>query len=256
MRNRYLNLTLMFAGILGLSVAGCAPADQAPEMDTPDLGGVWRLGGYRGISEESPPMTPAGQAMFDNNRPSYGARAIPPALGNDPTGTCTPLGLVRMLVYPRPMEFVQLPGRIVQLWEWTYYRRDIWIDGRELPEDPAPRWFGYSVGRWEGDTLVVESNGHDARTWVDQYGYPQTEGMRLEERWRRVGDNAMELTLTLFDPEIYTEPWMSDTRTLELLPTEDYPVSELRPDICAPVDEFDFNQRIRDPAGGLTGAQP
>lgn len=217
-----------------------------------DISGVWRFLGYRSISDTAPPMTPAGQARFDANMPSYGYRAVPPAIGNDPTGDCTPLGLARMLVYPRPMELIQLDDRVLQLWEWQYFRREIWTDGRELSANPDPRWFGYSVGRWEADAFVVESNGHDPRAWVDQYGYPQSERMRLEERWRRLDEKNLELTITLTDPESYTEPWMSGPRRLERLPTEDYPVAELRQDICAPIDENYFNEIIRNPAGGVT----
>ena len=250
MQNRTARLMAFLAGIMVFSLVGYAQTKPVTDP-SPNISGVWRILGYRGISEEPPPMTPEGQAQFDANMPSYGERQVPPAIGNDPTGDCTPLGLVRMLVYPRPMELVQLEDRVLQLWEWQYYRREIWTDGRALPENPDPRWFGYSVGRWEGDTLVVESNGHDARAWLDQYGYPHSENMRLEERWRRADENTMELTMALTDPEIYTEPWMSETRTLELLPTEDYPVAELREDVCAPIDENYFNEIIRNPAGGI-----
>jgi hypothetical protein len=147
------------------------------------LNGVWSTGGLRSLTAEPPPMTSTGKAEFDANKPSYGPRAIPPALGNDPAGRCDPLGLVRSLFAFRPMEFVQTPNRILQIFEWNRVLREIWIDGRKLPEDPDPRWYGYSVGRWEGDTLVVDSIGFDDRTWLDQFGHPFSKSMRLEERW-------------------------------------------------------------------------
>ena len=83
------------------------------------------------------------------------------------------------------------------------------MDGRTLPalEDTYPKWNGYSVGRREGDTLVVDSVGFDERTWLDKFGYPHSEEMRLEERYRRIDANTLELTMTVFDPVAYTEPF-------------------------------------------------
>src|SRR4030095_4432897 len=165
---------------------------------TPDLSGIWSFSGLRTLSNQTPPMTAAGQARFDSNKPSYGTRAMPAALGNDPAGRCDPLGLVRLMFFPRPMEIIQVPGRVLQFFEWNHMWRTIWTDGRKLPEDPYPRWFGYSVGKWEGDTFIVQSNGFDDRTWLDQFGNPYSDEMRLEERWRRVGER-LELTLTVTD---------------------------------------------------------
>ena len=213
---------------------------------TPDLSGVWSFGGLRTLSNQTPPMTPAGQAKFNANKPSYGTRAIPPALGNDPAGRCDPLGLVRLMLFPRPMEIVQLPGRVLQFFEWNHMWRTIWTDGRKLPEDPDPRWFGYSVGKWDGDTLVVESSGFDDRTWLDQFGNPYSDEMHLVERWRRMGD-ALELTMTLTDPKTYTTPWVGEKKVFKLQPKE-----EIREEICVPSIEAEFNRRTRDPAAGIT----
>jgi hypothetical protein len=211
----------------------------------PNLSGVWSFSGLRALSNETPRMTPAGQAKFNANKPSYGPRAIPPALGNDPSGKCDPLGLVRLMLFPRPMEIIQVPGRVLQFFEWNHMWRTIWIDGRKLPEDPDPRWFGYSVGRWEEDTLVVQSEGFDNRTWLDQFGNPFSDEMRLEERWRRVGD-TLELSMTLTDPKTYTSPWISEKKVFKLQPKE-----EIREEICVPSVEEEFNRRTRDPAAGV-----
>jgi len=216
-----------------------------------DLNGVWnRGGGLRTLSGTPPPMTPAGQAEYDANKPSYNLaskpRAVPPALGNDPAGSCDPLGLVRSLFAFRPVELVVTSNRVFQFFEWNHMWRTIWTDGRKLPEDPDPKWFGYSVGRWEGDTLVVESIGLDDRTWLDQYGHPFSEAMRVQERWRRV-NNTLELNMTVTDPQTYTRPWVSDKIIWTLRPNE-----EIREEICAPLDETYFNERVRNPAGGKT----
>jgi hypothetical protein len=255
-----------------------------------ELGGVWSRngGGFggggtcrdcgdRGYSAEWPMFTPAGQAAFDKNVPSYGRakdsddakahpeehigrrRAQPPALGNDLYGTCNPQGVPRALLYPDPVEFHQLPDRILQHFEWHYELRTIWMDGRKLPASvDLPRWWGYSVGRWEGDTLVVESVGHEDRTWVDYFGYPHSDAMRLEERYRRTSADTLELNMTITDSKYYTKPWKSETKRFHLLPKDFIKTPEgwagLLEDICAPVDEFDFNRTVRDPAG--TGKPP
>ena len=95
-------------------------------------------------------------------------RAVPPANDTDPASHCNPEGLTRALLYPDPIEFIQLPDRILQHFQWRYYIRTIWLDGRPPFKDPDQlRWWGYSTGHWEGDTLVVESDGVDPRHgWI------------------------------------------------------------------------------------------
>src|SRR5438876_6649365 len=116
-------------------------------------------------------------------------------------------------------EIVQLPDRVVQFWEWTNVWRTIWTDGRQLPKDPDPRWYGYSVGKWEDDyTFVVQSNGTDERTWLDNAGSPHSNELRVEERYRRVNMNTLELTVTIDDPKAYTKPWVARNKlTMRLM---------------------------------------
>ena len=100
--------------------------------------------------------------------------------------------------------------------------RVIWTDGRELPADPDPRWYGYSVGRWEDDyTFVAETVGMDERTWLDNAGNPHSADMRVEERYHRVNQNTLELTVTIDDPTAYTRPWVPrNSLPLRLLPAD------------------------------------
>jgi hypothetical protein len=163
------------------------------------------------------PFTPAGREAFEANEPGYGPRRA--MQRNDPMGRCEPLGLVRNLVTEivaphATFEIVQTPTRIVQIFEYRHDWREIWLDGRTLPagDDLYPKWNGFSVGRWQGDELVVESAGFDARTWLDKLGYPHTENMRVEERYKRVDAETLELVVTVTDPEFYTEPWRSDVK--------------------------------------------
>jgi hypothetical protein len=96
--------------------------------------------------------------------------------------------------------------------QWHHHFRVVWTDGRSLPktDDLEPKWNGYSVGHWDGDTFVVESIGFDLRIWLDHNGYPHTENMRLEERYRRVDANTLELQMTITDP--VTKPFKSDVK--------------------------------------------
>ena len=266
------------------------PANSNKPYDKHDLSGIWTRngtpGGYggggtcancgdRGFSNEVPPFTPLGQNMFEANTPSYGRnlgspdanahpeeaigrrRAVPPANGTDPYQTCNPEGVTRALIYPDPVEFNVLPDKIMQQFEWTYVTRTIWTDGRKLPDDPDQlRWWGYSTSHWEGDTFVVNSNGFDERTWVDHFGYPHSTDLKLEERYRRTAYDAMELTMTIVDPKIYTRPWTSQLKRFRLLPKNGIKTIDgwggLMEDLCAPADEVEsFNKRVRDPAGGI-----
>jgi hypothetical protein len=162
------------------------------------------------------------------------------------------------LIYPDPVEFIQLPDRIYQHFEWGYGIRTIWLDGRKLADDPDfLRWWGFSTSHWEGNVLVVESNGFDPRTWVDHFGYPHTDQMRLQERYHRTNYNTVELSMTITDPQVYTKPWVSQTKKFHLLPKDGIKTVDgwtgLLEDVCAPADEVDqFDKRVRDPAGGVT----
>ena len=251
---RYLYIGLILAVMAALIFPMVTVAQAAQQSGPASLNGVWnQFGGGRALTNKAPAMTPEGQARFNANKPSYGDRAIPPAQGNDPVGNCDPLGLVRLVLFPRPFAFVVLPDRVVQFFEWAHVWRDIWTDGRKLPEDADSRWYGYSVGRWEGDTLIVESGGFDDRTWLDQFGNPFSTEMRLEERYRRVGD-TVELNMKLTDPKIYTTPWVSDKKVSRMASKASLTFDGwygLREELCVPSVENAFNARVRNPAGGV-----
>ena len=219
-----------------------------------DLTGVWvRAGGFSGQpmsqwSSRELPFTPAGRQAFDANIPGKGPRQTMPALGNDPLGQANPPGLYRTLVYPRPIEIVQLPDRVIQLFEWGKHWRTIWTDGRDAGDAlvAGPYWYGYSIGEWQGDTLVVKTAGLDGRAWLDEWGTPFTDFTEIEERWRRRDAKTLELTITVTDPELYSEPWTSDVMTFEAQ-APDSLSGELLEQIFAPIDEVQFNRDIRDP---------
>ena len=106
---------------------------------------------------------------------------------------------------------------IVIIYEAFTQWRQIFMDGRELPKDPNPSWFGYSVGNWEGDTLVVDSIGFNGKVWLDQVGHPSTDALHVIERFRRVNFGQLEIQVTIDDPKAYTKPWTA-TENVQLRP--------------------------------------
>jgi hypothetical protein len=250
-------LACAFAASLALSrpaLAQTAPksappaASKSQPFDPHDLSGVWDHEG-RIPGDPAPPMTAWGQEKFNATKPSFGPRMVPPAFGNDPIGYCDPQGFPRVgtIENPQPMELIQVPGRLLQFFEWNHVWRTIWTDGRELPKDPDSTWYGYSVGKWEGDTLVVTTVGTDERTWLDQPGYPHSDQLRAEERYRRIDRDTLEYTLTIDDPKTYTKPW----RMVNPMHFKLNPKYELVEIICAPSDEKGFDDAIRNPAAGV-----
>jgi hypothetical protein len=123
------------------------------------------------------------------------------------------------------------------------------MDGRKPPTDAPPRWMGYSVGRWEGDTLVVDTTSLEERTWSDMWGHPHTDEARVEERYHRTGPDTIEYSLKITDPKTYPTPFVSDTKTLQL--NLEKAIDEKLETFCVPSEEQRFNKNIRDPAAGI-----
>jgi len=117
-----------------------------------------------------------------------------------------------------PFKIIQTPGETILLEEEFNQYRQIFTDGRAAPVDPNPAWFGYSIGRWEGDTFVVETTGFGDQSWLDNGGHPHTDALHLTERFRRRNFGSLELDVTVDDPKAYTKPWKSATVHFELLP--------------------------------------
>jgi hypothetical protein len=120
---------------------------------------------------------------------------------DDPVGLWKPPGVLRLLTFPPPRKFLQLPGLFVILSERDVTFRQIFTDGRSLPSDPYPSWNGYSVGRWVDDTLVVETIGLRDGTWLDRTGSPLTDAARITERYRRVSVGLLLIDVTVDDPK-------------------------------------------------------
>ena len=131
---------------------------------------------------------------------------------DNPDSHCLPLGLMQLHTHPYPRKMIQAPGVIVILNEANGGVRQIFTDGRPLPKDAEPWWYGYSTGRWDGGTLVVESAGFRDLGWLDFGGSPLTESGKITERFRRPDYGHLEIEVTVDDPKAYTKPWTVTVR--------------------------------------------
>jgi len=235
---------------LWLAQGGGGRGGRGNAASEADAKGFLKDGGIMTQWGPSSPLTPAGLKAVNANKSGKGPRAVPPVYANDLLGDANPPGLIRALVYNRPFQVIQTPDKVVQLFEWTRVWREIWTD-RQMPKNTDPywgRWYGYSVGKWDGDTFVVETVGLDARGWLDEWGDPFSDQLRLTERWRRPDRDHLEHVHNIDDPATYTRPWTTRPRTFRLQP-KGSSNGEMLEVIFAPVDERNFNEKIRDPAG-------
>jgi len=145
------------------------------------------------------PMRPAAAELFRQNTLKK---------ANSSSARCLPQGLPRTDINSyAPFKIFQMPGVIAVLYEVDNTHRQIYTDGRKLPVDPQPTWGGYSVGRWDGDTLVVDAAGFNDETWLDSGGHPHSDALHIQERFYRRDFGHMDLTVTVDDPKMYTSPF-------------------------------------------------
>lgn len=241
-------------------------ADKQP-VDPHDLSGVWEAPVRVTTGNEVSPMTAWGKEQFEQHKPFNGPRMIPLEESNDPMIKCDPLGFPRNLFYEiRHMKFVQTPSETVQLFQYQAIWREIWTDGRKLPTNigqpggPDPRWYGYSVGHWEGNTFVVETTGVDERSWLDVYGNPHSVEMHVEERYTRQDRGHLRLTVMVDDPRAYTKPFLAQAGLIFRLATKAgvagmvaWSTGELPEQMCVPSEAANYEGLVAAPAAGKTG---
>jgi hypothetical protein len=195
------------------------------------------------------PYTPLGKTAHMANHAAEGEEQVAVGLTNDPVDSCNPLGFPRLDLFSlKAMAIVQTPNYVLWLNEYYNVYRTIWTDGRELPKNPVPRYYGYSVGRWEDDyTFVVETVGLNERTWLDNVGRPHSDQMRVQERFHRPSREILEITVTIDDPKFYTKPWVAANKlTLHLLPA-DFDMGEM---ICSPQEMEEYKKQVANPVAG------
>jgi hypothetical protein len=273
---KILSMAALFAAFWALSLPASAQwpdyptpnvprkANGDPDMEgpvprmangKPDLSGIWQLkrNRRRGGPNEQPSAPPPGtppQATFFNIGAGFpdGLPFQPWArklreermAGNNkdnPDAHCLPLGFTQFHMHPQPRKIIQTPDLIVMLYEANYGVRQIFMDGRPLPEpdEVLPWWYGYSIGHWEGDTLVVQSTGFRDGGWLDVTGSPLTDQGKITERFQRLNYGNMQIDVTIDDPKAYTKPFtvrinhqlMLNTDLFEFICLENEQSSEL-----------------------------
>jgi hypothetical protein len=222
----------------------------------PDLSGIWQFEGNRGLRPPGAPGVIAGSGTLPPAPPPAGGTGLGPRppgpnqffdIGStlkdglpftpwavalrkerkennnkdNPDAHCLPLGLMQLHTHPQPRKIIQMPGLIVILYEAQGGVRQIFMDGRALPNNDAePWWYGYSIGHWDGDTLVVETTGFRDDVWLDVEGSPLTGTGKMTERFRRVNFGHLEMEITVEDPKAYTKPWTVKINQRLLLNTD------------------------------------
>jgi len=243
MRSGFVKFVFAFAGLAAMAAA----------QQKPDLSGVWTAKNtpgarYRGwgFMAEEPPMTPWALEKFKLTKPSFGPRSFKDS--NDPVNPttvnatgCFPPGVPRIYLQPFPMEIIQQANRVLIIYEFDHLIRQVWMDGRAHLKDLPGTWMGDSIGKWEGDTLVVDTTGFNDKTWVDGAGHPHSEDLHVVERLKKTDAKTLQIDILMDDPMAYTKPWGG---RLDYTLRSDWNISEL---IC--VDNVNFDQFLKNEEG-------
>ena len=223
-----------------------APTPRTPD-GKPDLSGIWMRfrgegGGAAGTPIPAPPGTPPVATFFNIGAGFPDGLPFQPWAAelrktrdaanskDNPDAHCLPMGHMQFHLHPQPRRMIQTPGLITIIYEANYGLRYIYTDGRPLPPNSAPQpfWYGYSVVKWDGDALVVETNNLRDDGWLDVRGSPLTDQAKISERFRRVNFGKLEIDITIDDPKAYTKPFtvrvnqeiMVDTEMIEFICNE------------------------------------
>ncbi|PYS56328.1 MAG: hypothetical protein DMG13_00045 [Acidobacteria bacterium] len=202
-----------------------APAPRLPDGH-PDLSGIWEPNGNKYVLNLAADLQPGDVPFQPWAKTLVDQRADGSHSREDPTANCLPQGVPRINAAPPPWKLVQTAGFVVIIYEAANLWRQIFLDGRELAQDYVPTWLGYSTGKWEGDTLVVDTKGFNGKAWMDQAGKPTTDALHVIERFRRKDFGHMDIQITIDDPKVYTKPW-TVTEPMHLLTN-----TELMESVC------------------------
>ncbi len=164
------------------------------------------------FKREDAPIRPEAAAVFQAHAKTFGK--------DSPGSHCMPMGVPNTELIAVPFKIIQTPDVVVMLIEADNTHRQIYTDGRPLPVDPQPSWQGYSIGKWEGDTLVVDTIGFNDKSWLDAIGHIHSESLRVQERYHRRDFGHMEMQVTIEDPKTFTKPFTFKVNQL-LIPDSD-----------------------------------
>ncbi len=255
-------IALMVLGMTSTLTVAQSPGGTTtvPDSDRPfdhhDLSGVWRLPMtpklnllFKSLFPE-PPLTPWGEQHLFPGGITHGPHIT--LSGGFPGQNCDPIGVPAQFSYLRfyPMENIQLPGRIHQVFELHREWRDIWI-GQNHPDDLPPSYMGNSVGKWDGDTLVVDTIGYNGKDFVtEDVDHPMSKDFHLVERYTRVSYNTLKIEMTFYDSKFWGDkPWKGFQRILKLQ------TDHLQEWICVPEVDAEFNKKIMVPTYGSKGLE-
>jgi hypothetical protein len=266
MRHRFLSGVVALPAVLCCSLATFAQAPAPPDAKSAseaiysgkhhegsvpphDLSGVWMVSeNFRFSPIHEPPssfLQPWALTKL-NAEPMSLRKDLPAghagnttALGKDADISCSQISLTDFITKQKPIEVVHTPQRIFMFFEYSHTFREIWMDGRAIPTDPDPTYFGYSVGRWEGDTLVVETVGFSDQTVIN--GMPHSDAVHFVERYTRPDLDTLELNMSATDPKAYTKPWTAGPVKLAW-----HPDWELVEAFCIQEDNTAFKKSVID----------
>ena len=228
-----------------------APAPRTSN-GKPDVSGIWLAesspipelmsllaGGVNGLGENTPskyflniladfkpeesPLQPAAAEAYRQRLPTYGR--------DFQTTRCLPAGVPTGELVPEPFKLIQTPGEVIMLYEEDTTFRQIFTDGRKHPDDLQPAWLGYSVGKWENDTLVVDTIGFNDQTWLDAFGHTHSDALHVTERFHRRDFGHLDVAVHLDDPKTFTKP-VTIRFTEKLIPD-----TELLEQFCAEAEK-------------------
>lgn len=210
------------------SGAAKPPAASAPAPEH-DLTGVWNMHAtpaqrkYLGstYTPEPPEMTPWASEKYMSEKPSNGPRTHSLKETDDPVlKLCLPPGTPRIYLQPFPLQIVQSPKAIFMIFEYDHTVRQIFMDGRPHPDDLTPTYMGHSIGKWDGDDLLVDTVGFNDKTWLDRDGHPHSDQLHVTERFHRSDRDNMTIDITMEDPKALVKPWKAQL-PFQLRPTWD-----------------------------------
>jgi len=192
------------------------PATAAAPAPEHDLSGVWNMHATPAqrrflnstYTQDPPEMTPWELEKYNATKPSNGPRTHSLKETDDPVlKLCLPPGTPLNYLQPFPMQIVQTPKEILLLYEYDHTIRQIFMDGRAHPDDVIPTYMGHSIGKWDGDTLVVDTVGFNDKTWLDRDGHGHSDQLHVIERFRRVDHDNMQIDVTMEDSKALAKPW-------------------------------------------------
>ncbi len=193
-----------------------APAPRTSDGKS-DLSGIWEQDTNKYVRDIAAdlkpgdvPFQPWAKALFDSRADGSHSR-------EDPDANCLPQGVPKINAAPAPWKIVQRKDSVVIIYEAFNLWRQVFMDGREMAADANPTWMGYSTGKWDGDTLVVDTRGFNGKAWLDQLGRPSTDALHVVERFHRMDLGHLQIQVTIDDPKAYTRPW-TVTQGYHLLP--------------------------------------